>query len=123
MNKEKQAGQAVSAAVHVVRRIAAVSVMVALLGAPGAARSQEKFTDEQIKQGAGMYSQSCAPCHGPRMRDPEGSFDLTKFPRDQKNRFLTSVTKGKGSMPPWGGLYSADQIEALWAYVVAGEQQ
>ena len=108
---------------HLMKWISAVGGVLALLGATGAAQSQEQFTEEQIKQGASMYSQNCAPCHGPRMRDPEGSFDLTKFPRDQKNRFLTSVTKGKGGMPPWGGLYSADEIEALWAYVVAGEKQ
>jgi len=24
-------------------------------------------------------------------------------------------------MPPWGDLFKADDIEALWAYVMAGE--
>jgi hypothetical protein len=26
-------------------------------------------------------------------------------------------------MPPWGGLLQPEEIEALWAYVVAGEKQ
>jgi len=56
------------------------------------------------------------------MLDPQGAFDLRIFPRDEKNRFLTSVSKGKNQMPPWGGLLSADEIEALWAYVIAGEK-
>src|SRR5262245_21456614 len=44
------------------------------------------------------------------------------FPPDQKNRFVTSVTKGKNQMPPWGDLFNGDEIEALWAYVMAGEK-
>jgi mono/diheme cytochrome c family protein len=77
---------------------------------------------EQIKKGAAIYANTCAACHGPRMKDPEGAFDLTKFPHDQKSRFINSVTNGKASMPPWGGLLKPDDIEALWAYVVAGDK-
>jgi mono/diheme cytochrome c family protein len=99
----------------------AIGCAVAMIGTNVAA--QEEFAPEKIKQGAGMYSQHCAPCHGPRMADPEGAFDLRTFPPDQKNRFLNSVTKGKNSMPPWGGLFNADEIESLWAYVMAGEKK
>ncbi|HEV7394455.1 MAG TPA: cytochrome c [Burkholderiales bacterium] len=77
---------------------------------------------EEIKKGAALYAQHCAACHGPRMADPEGAFDLRKFPRDQHDRFITSVTKGKNSMPPWGGLLTPEDIGSLWAYVVAGEK-
>ena len=77
---------------------------------------------EDIKKGAALYAQHCSACHGPHMADPEGAFDLRKFPRDQHDRFVTSVTKGKNSMPPWGGLLTPDDIGALWAYVVAGEK-
>ena len=87
------------------------------------AGAQESFAPEQIAKGSAIYSQTCSPCHGPRMADPQGAFDLRTFPPDQKNRFLTSVTKGKSSMPPWGGLYSAEEIETLWAYVMAGEKK
>jgi mono/diheme cytochrome c family protein len=86
------------------------------------ASAQEQFPPEQIKQGASIYSPNCAPCHGPRMADPQGAFDLRTVPPDQKSRFITSVTKGKNSMPPWGGLFSPQEIEALWAYVMAGEK-
>ena len=87
------------------------------------AGAQERFAPEKIRQGASIYSQNCAPCHGPRLADPQGAFDLRTFPPDQKERFMTSVTKGKNSMPPWGGLFNADEIESLWAYVMAGEQK
>ena len=95
--------------------------VLAMIGASAAA--QEPFAPERVKQGATIYSQNCAPCHGPRMADPEGAFDLRTFPPDQKSRFVNSVTKGKNSMPPWGGLFSPDEIEALWAYVMAGEKK
>jgi mono/diheme cytochrome c family protein len=79
-------------------------------------------TPEQIKRGAALYAQHCAPCHGVRMNDPEGAFDLRKFPPDAHERFMRSVTKGKNAMPPWGGLLQSDEIASLWAYVVAGEK-
>jgi hypothetical protein len=31
------------------------------------------------------------------------------------------VSNGKRNMPPWDDVLSADEIEALWAYVSAGE--
>jgi len=85
--------------------------------------AQEGFSPEQIKRGSAMYSQNCGPCHGPRMADPQGAFDLRTFPSGEKSRFLNSVTKGKNQMPPWGDLFSADEIEALWAYVMVGEKR
>ncbi len=56
------------------------------------------------------------------MADPQGAFDLRTFPHDQHSRFVSSVTNGKNSMPPWGGLLKPVEIEDLWAYVVAGEK-
>jgi mono/diheme cytochrome c family protein len=32
------------------------------------------------------------------------------------------VGKGKNGMPPWGDVLNADEIETLWAYVMAGEK-
>ena len=83
----------------------------------------ERFSPEQIRHGAQIYSQNCAPCHGPRMLDPNAAFDLRKFPPDQKSRFVNSVNKGKNAMPPWGDLFKPEDIDALWAYVMAGEKQ
>ncbi len=54
------------------------------------------------------------------MLDPQGAADLRKFPRDERERFIDSVTRGKNQMPPWGGLLKPEEVEALWAYVVAG---
>jgi mono/diheme cytochrome c family protein len=76
----------------------------------------------ELGPGAELYSRHCSPCHGARMLDPQGAFDLRKFPRGERERFVNSVTKGKNQMPPWGDLLKPEEIEALWRYVMAGER-
>jgi mono/diheme cytochrome c family protein len=78
------------------------------------------FATEQLKTGAEIYARNCSPCHGARMLDPQGAADLKKFPRGERERFINSVTRGKNQMPPWGDLLKPEEVEALWAYVVAG---
>jgi mono/diheme cytochrome c family protein len=84
--------------------------------------AEDGFPTEQIAAGAELYATNCSPCHGTRMLDPEGAFNLRKFPPDQHDRFVNSVTRGKNQMPPWGDFFKPEQIEALWAYVMAGER-
>ena len=62
------------------------------------------------------------PCHGVRLNGSEMAFDLRKFPPGQRERFLTSVTRGKNQMPPWGDFFKPDQLDMLWAYISAGER-
>lgn len=87
-----------------------------------AAAQQATFPPQQVRRGGEVYSLNCSPCHGPRLHGEESAFDLRTFPPEQRERFVTSVTRGKNQMPPWGGLLKPDDIEALWAYVVAGER-
>jgi len=101
-------------------RLSVLALAVAFGAAPVAA--QTSFPPEQIRTGAEIFSRNCSPCHGPHMRDPEAAFDLRQFPHDRHDRFVNSVTHGKGQMPAWGDMLKAPDIEALWAYVVAGEQ-
>src|SRR4051812_20112483 len=102
------------------------TVAIALSALPLSGNAQDadpkSFSPEQIQGGSKTYETTCAPCHGVHMADPEGAFDLRKFPRDQKERFVRSVSNGKNSMPPWRGLLSPGDIDNLWAYVVAGEK-
>ena len=94
-------------------------LLLACMTAP--TQAQDPAPD-QIRKGAEIYAINCSPCHGPRMLGSESAFDLRKFPPDQHERFLNSVTRGKNQMPPWGDAFSMDQLEALWAYVTAGER-
>jgi len=102
--------------------VALALASLALTCAPAAAQQGQAFAPEQIRKGAGIYAQNCSTCHGARMADPQAAFDLRKFPRDEKSRFVHSVSKGKNAMPPWGDLLQGDDIDALWAYVMAGEK-
>src|SRR5262245_28413798 len=96
---------------------------LALYGASAAAQGADgPFGPEQISKGAAIFARNCAPCHGPRMVDPQSAFDLRKFPRDEKTRFVNALMRGKNAMPPLGSLFGPDEIDALWAYVIAGEK-
>jgi alcohol dehydrogenase (cytochrome c) len=110
-------------AVHPSLAIAALGV-AALACAPATAQSPQvrNFAPEQLKTGAEIYARNCSPCHGARMLDPQGASDLRKFPRAERERFINSVTRGKNQMPPWGDLLKPEEVEALWAYVIAGER-
>ena len=106
------------------KRMMAVGWAVAFACATASAQKSphEKFSVKQISAGAAIFARNCSPCHGAHMAEPEGAFDLRTFPHDQHSRFVNSVTNGKNSMPPWGGLLKPGEIEELWAYVVAGEK-
>ena len=80
-----------------------------------------EFPAEQIKQGADLFARNCATCHGGRMRNPQWAADLRTFPRDGHARFVDTVANGKRNMPAWDDVLNPEQIEALWAYVIAGE--
>lgn len=70
----------------------------------------------------------CAPSkahHSPMVwctpRRFEVIIDLRTFPRDGHARFVDAVANGKRNMPAWDDVLDPEQIEALWAYVIAGE--
>jgi mono/diheme cytochrome c family protein len=88
----------------------------------GAPAQNAPVTPEQIKAGAEIYASNCATCHGNRMKNPEWAIDLATIPKDDRQRFIQSVTNGKNNMPPWGDVLKPDDIAALWAYFSAGEK-
>jgi mono/diheme cytochrome c family protein len=98
---------------------AAVAIVVVVAVGTAAA---EDFPPERITAGASIFARNCSPCHGSHMRNPSAAFDLRTFPPDEHDRFVSSVTHGKNQMPPWGDVLSTDDIESLWAYVMAGEK-
>jgi mono/diheme cytochrome c family protein len=103
-----------------------LAAAVALWCAAAAAQDKsqaESFPPQQIATGAEIFSRNCSPCHGARMQDPEGAFDLRTFPPGEHDRFVRSVTNGKNQMPAWGDLLKRDDVEALWAYVTMGEKK
>lgn len=97
---------------HLRRILGPALAALALLALPAAA------DEALVRKGDALYRQFCAHCHGPNMVNPGvSSFDLRKFPRDDKARFVQSVMQGKGNMPAWADVLHEDELEAIWAYV------
>jgi mono/diheme cytochrome c family protein len=84
--------------------------------------AQDTITPEQIKTGSEIYARNCATCHGNRMKNPEWAVDLATIPKDDRRRFIQSVTNGLNNMPPWGDVLKPDEIAALYAYFAQGEK-
>ena len=105
------------------RGVAALCIALACATAAAQDSGVKPFAPEQIEKGRALYKVHCEQCHGVRMIGPPWAIDLNKFPRDKPARFVDSVTYGVRAMPPWGDLLKPDDVEALWAYVVAGEKQ
>jgi mono/diheme cytochrome c family protein len=75
---------------------------------------------ETVAAGKRLYTSYCARCHGLNMATTSAAvFDLRTFPKENKPRFIESVTKGKGAMPAWGGTLKDADLDRLWAYVSA----
>ena len=104
------------------QNIFACVCLLALMCASAVAQNTAVVTPEQVKAGAEIYATNCATCHGNRMKKPEWAIDLATIPKDDRQRFIQSVTNGKGNMPPWGDVLKPADIEALWAYFSAGEK-
>jgi mono/diheme cytochrome c family protein len=100
---------------------AAARIIAFSLGIVWGTATGQSPTPEQIQRGASIYARNCSPCHGARMMDPQGAFDLRKFPHDQRERFMSAVLRGKNQMPAWGESLKPEELEALWAYVVSAE--
>ena len=96
---------------------------VSILALACTSAASQPFPAELMKKGAELYETHCQTCHGPRLANPPWAADLRKFPREDHARFVDTVTYGRRGMPPWEDVLKPEDIEALWAYVVAGEDR
>ena len=76
----------------------------------------------KIEAGEAVYNDYCFTCHGEKLVSSGQTFDLRRLTAADRSRFENSVLTGKNQMPPWGGLLSGADIDALWAYVFVGEK-
>ncbi len=90
-------------------------VAAALSCATAAAAAQQPPSPEAGKR---AYTSYCARCHGIELRVGSSAFfDLRTFPKDDKARFIESVTNGKRAMPAWKDIVTREQMDAIWAYI------
>ena len=91
-----------------------------LLGAATCGNAQAQDA-AKISAGEMIYSDYCSTCHGEQLRNTSGgvTFDLRRLKPEERERFVTSVNNGKNQMPPWRGVLDDNQIESIWAYIMA----
>jgi mono/diheme cytochrome c family protein len=102
-----------------------VAILAAVLATAIAARAEEPATAApestpapSIEAGRRAYTGICARCHGINLVVTSSAFfDLRSFPKDEKERFLNSVTNGKRQMPAWGGMVKPETVESIWLYI------
>ena len=91
---------------------------MACIASAGSLYAQDADRHELVRQGNEMFHRICAQCHGRNMVNSGTTvYDLRRFPVDQPDRFLNSVTNGKGNMPSFKEVLGPEQIHLLWNYV------
>ncbi len=73
--------------------------------------------ETMIKEGAALFARTCGVgyCHGAEGR--EGGGPRLRGRHLDAEYLFDTITNGKRLMPPWGHLYSPEQIWRLVAYI------
>jgi quinohemoprotein ethanol dehydrogenase len=70
-----------------------------------------------IEAGEQLYDEHCAMCHGEQLRSAGAMPDLRQLGADARARFDQMTMDGKGQMPSFQGILTAEQLDQLWAYI------
>ena len=92
--------------------LTAISLMLAGLAMPAMAQDAKKAA-----AGERVYTTYCYTCHGENLVNSGQSFDLRRLRKDERPRFENAVQNGKGQMPPWKGVVSAEEMDLIWHYI------
>ena len=72
---------------------------------------------DQTAAGEALYDEHCSSCHGEKLRSAGAIPDLRELRPEDRPRFDQIVQDGRGQMPAWTGILSAEDINAIWAYI------
>jgi mono/diheme cytochrome c family protein len=97
-----------------------LAALAILMAGPAAWAQQDTPPVDPVEAGRKVYVYSCQRCHGIRLASMGIGFDLRTFPKDDKARFVRSVSNGtERGMPAWGSVLKPGQLDQLWAYIGA----
>lgn len=68
-------------------------------------------------KGSATYATHCVTCHGTNGRSGSAQKDTVNYAVNAPNVFLTYVIEGDPGMPPFGNVFSDQEIADLHAYV------
>lgn len=96
------------------------SISAALIAfTPARAEDPDKPDPKKVEAGEQAYNDFCQTCHGDNLVSSGQTFDLRRLTPKDRKRFETSVQNGKGQMPPWKGVVSEEQMDAIWHYIMS----
>ena len=98
-------------------QLAAVILATSLLAATAATAKGFVPDPKKVIAGEEIYASNCFTCHGENLVSTGQTFDLRRLRADERPRFDRSVRKGKKQMPPWEGVLSDKEIDALWHFI------
>ena len=82
--------------------------------------NQSSFADDKMKLGLDVYKKKamCGACHTLKAAESFGNIgpDLDML-KPQLIQIINAVTNGIGVMPPWDGILTSEEIEAVAYYV------
>ncbi len=87
------------------------------LGLAGVAMPSLGQDAKKAAAGERVYTTYCATCHGDALVSSGQTFDLRRLRKDERPRFENAVQNGKGQMPPWKGVVSAEDMDLIWHYI------
>jgi mono/diheme cytochrome c family protein len=90
---------------------------VTLLVLAGLAMPAMAQDAKKAAAGERVYTTYCYTCHGENLVNTGQSFDLRRLRKDERARFENAVQNGKGQMPPWKGVVSAEEMDLIWHYI------
>jgi cytochrome c6 len=82
--------------------------------------TKNSFADEKMTLGLEVYNNKaqCGVCHSLQAADSDGqigpNLDMLK---PQIGQIISAVTNGIGVMPPWEGILTEEEIEAVAYYI------
>lgn len=96
------------------RRLLCAILAPVLFAAPAFATEDHPL----LAEGAALYGDFCAQCHGAGLKNPVGkAYDLGRYNPTGAEAFKRLVLAGKGDMPAWAEVLTGAEIDRIWVYV------
>ena len=84
---------------------------------PAAHTGVPQYPVGRVDRGQKLFGQNCMPCHGPTAAGGMGPRLAQNPILTDESRFWGTVRQGRGAMPAWNGMLSAQEIADIQAWL------